>query len=231
MANPPYLLFDADGLIQFFLVKRRQLFMDLITNFGVVPSVVPEVEVEIRYHEKFGSRFEEVFQKFQDSGHIQVLGSETVKKYLHARTVSPALIPKVLKDIQHIGMEYNRHVGRGEAFSHSAAVNLSLPLVTHDREAIDVLQRHSKAVATPCLRLFDIIVFAFTRGVLEAKECQQIIGELKSSGEWIPHPFSRGGKFQDCCSDFSCRIQLQTASSDPPTPTSPWDALYLKSKS
>jgi hypothetical protein len=128
---------------------------------------------------------------------------------------------------QALGARYYGFVQRGEAYTHAAAVSLSMPAVSNDGKAVRVLEGQMMSVAVPVLRFFDIIIFAHQFGILTTKECEDVRSALLKNGEGIPGPFLNAS-FANGSKNFPCRLGAGNATGGPyPQPTNHYDLLTI----
>ncbi len=205
-ANPTHFLADTDALIQILLTRPGQMLQWFRQKCGIALSVVPEVETEVRFHQKFGDQFEPEFCRRVEAHQIDVLDSTELRRMLRARGVPAHADDSELNDLYRSCEDYNRHVDVGEAYTHAIAARLGLPVVSHDWKAVQVLQRNGKLVGTPTFRFFDLLVFSFRCGTLTESECQSVLRVLKREREYVPREFSSSGGFSELAASFNCRI-------------------------
>ena len=159
-SNPSHLLVDTDSLIQILLARHRGVLGKLRESCGTRAAVVPEVEREVRNHRKFRQQFEPEFLRAVDAKQLCVLERPELKRLLSERGVQGGAVEAELATLFERCIDYNQHVDEGEAYTHAVATSLALPVMSHDRKALDLLMALGKAVGSPTLRFFDILTFA-----------------------------------------------------------------------
>jgi len=194
----------------------------------MVAAVVPEVEMEIRRHQKFGNRFEAILLKHNKSQNIAFLESKSIRDLLNRRAVPTAEFDSQVEDIQNRARIYRAYVHDGEAYSHAHATALRLPLMSHDNAAIETLTHVPLPVAIPVLRYLDVVVFAYKLGTITEEDGERIRQTLLKNGEYLSQPFDqRKSTFADCVANFSERLRIWEGDSPPPHPRNPRDVLHL----
>jgi len=87
-------------------------------------------------------------------------GAPGTQGLLSERGVQGGAVEAELATLFERCIDYNQHVDEGEAYTHAVATSLALPVMSHDRKALDLLMALGKAVGSPTLRFFDILTFA-----------------------------------------------------------------------
>lgn len=226
MPNPSHLLVDSDSLIQILMARERAVLAALRQRAHVMPAVVPEVEREVRNHQKFRQRFEPEFLRTVKAGNLVVLERAEVRRILSARGIPSEALDGQLQEIEDRAIDYNVHVDEGEAYTHAMAAGLGLPVMSHDWKAVTLLRGIGKLVGHPTLRLFDILVFAFERGWVTEDDCEKARKILKANGEYVPGNFNDKKPFGQCAQGFACRLRVATGHD--PLPRTPTDTLFLE---
>lgn len=218
MSNPSHILLDSDALIQLFMVRQGGLLARLRERCGVLPSVVPQVEQEVRWHSKFRHLYEPNVHQAVAAGNLVVLDGPKVRSLLLARGTAPENIDVQIQALTRKSNEYSLHVGDGEAHTHAVATALNLPVISNDNQALEVLAAQGKQAAGPTLRLFDLIVFAFDCGWLDESACENVRSTLLSKKEYVPAQFRSKDPFSTARTGFSCRISTTALAAPASTP-------------
>lgn len=187
MPNPPVLLCDTDALVQVFITREFRPLRRLKDLYGIEPVILPEVENELSVVKN--SRFDFDVRKALSNGTLQVFDQSLLGRRFAATGVPAATIGAAWSSIQSLGASYYRHVGRGEAYTHAAAVFLGAPVLSHDLRAVNVLLGVGHRVGTPFLRWLDLLVLFYQVGVLKAEECDRARQILVREKEWVPPEF------------------------------------------
>ena len=223
---PPLLLFcDTDCLIQIFIATQSSLLRWFKSRYGLQAVIVPEVESELAWHGKFRDRFDPDLRKAVTSGLITVFDysrSEQLSPFfpaLHAATAAARTITKT-------GGDYALKVGSGEAYSHAVCVHLGMPLLSHDRSAINTLRLNNLQTAAPVLRVFDLVALAYQQREMTAKACDAIRQALGRSREFLPRAF-RHASFERGLSDFEARLCELPTGADRPAACQNYDDRYF----
>lgn len=229
MANPEYLLCDADALIQVFLTRQVQLLVALRTKYGVKAAIVPEVESEVRFNQRYKNQYENSLLKQLSSGNVTVLDTDRSRHLLRDRELPEGEIPGFVERVRGRGLEYNKYVHEGEAYSHAVATLLQLPLLSNDREALEALEHAGLPVSLPVLRFFDLIAFGVSESIITAEDGQRARSLLMGAKhEFLSYPFKeKKASFSECLSKFSARLHAWRKSGTPPHPRGPRDVIYF----
>ena len=75
------------------------------------------------------------------------------------------------------------------ALHRAAAVFLNQPAVSHDKDALEVLECNGLAVPSPVLRVFDLLILCYQTGVLDEAECNKFRQALLKEKEFLPGAF------------------------------------------
>lgn len=213
--NPDCLLWDSDALIQVFLLKAHSLLDQLKATFRVASAIAPEVEQEILQHQKFGTQFVPALQKALRTGSLLVLDPAQLHTLFPGRFASAQVAQLTGLAISNTGRGYASLVDYGEAYSHASAVILGLPLVSHDGSALQTLILAGRAVASPTLRLMDLVTLLLAQGLVSAGQCNNWCKELRDLEEYLPPAF-RSCSFAAGLPTFDRRLCLR--GSLPPSP-------------
>jgi hypothetical protein len=208
MPNPALLLCDSDALVQFFLANDLRPLQALKADFEIQPTIVLEVDMELRRVGKHKDRFVPQLEKALKHGTLAKLDQALFQTYLATATPGTSW-----STYQALGMQYYGYVQRGEAYTHAAAVTLGMPAMSNDFRAVRLLEEKMLTVAAPTLRSFDLLVFAYQSDI-QLSACEDIRSSLLEHGEGIPGPF-RNRSFADGVSNFPCRLQSGTNADDP----------------
>jgi len=226
--NPEFLLCDADALIQVFIARQGRLLVHLRDRYGVTPAVVPEVELEVSNHRKFGGRFEPALVAAMSRDQLVLLDGDQMRRSLSG---PGPVTPQVEQRIQRIlerSRRYRGHVGLGEAYSHAAAVELQLPLMSHDWQAVQLLQQLGEPVAAPVIRIWDLFALALDDGAVEVEDGERASQHLEHDREHVPPFLARPNpSFEDAIRTFNSRLRRAVAGGTPQNPQNPKDVLYL----
>lgn len=187
MPNPSLLLVDSDALIQILIADVTVILRKLKSKYGIQPTVVPEVELEVLSSRRFGNRFRVALNKSISTGTIAVLDAATYQSLLVGNPVlQSAAIGTSYNDIQSRGAAYSKRIDIGEAYTFAAAVTLSQPAASNDRSAIDAMNRAGLQLPMTVLRAYDLFVFASQSGILPATDCELIRKALLAETEFVP---------------------------------------------
>lgn len=207
MPNPALLPCDTDVLVQLFLADDLRPLQGLKRNFGVQPAITLEVDLELRWVGKPKGRFVSQLDKALKHGTLTKLDPPLFQSLLGTATPGTSW-----STYQSLGARFYGYIGRGEAYTHAAAVSLGLPSASNDRRAIEVMKVQMLPLPSPVLRCFDLLVFAYFDGILSLKDCENIRTELLKKAEGIPGPFLHAS-FEDGAKNFSCRLRQVSAES------------------
>lgn len=222
MPNPPLLLCDSDALVQLFLANNLRPLQALKSTFHIQPTIVLEVDVELRWMKKYKNKFVPQLDKALKNGVLTKLDQSAFQSLLG--TAAPGTS---WGNYQSLGQRYELVVQRGEAYTHAAAVCLGLPAMSNDGKAVLTLTGQMMSVAAPVVRLFDLLVFCHENGVLTTKDCDEIRSELLINGEGLPGPF-QNASFVNGAKTFPCRLKAGNAASAPfPQPANHYDPLTI----
>ncbi len=176
MPNPGLLPCDTDALIQLFLTaahtKSLLPLRMLKDDYGIQPSIVVEVEMELMQSRKFGTKFAPELRKAVGNGTIEILDATAFAKYVPGH-----LAKGVFGNFQTLGLQYNKYADRGESYTLAAAVTLNVPALSNDKSALDALDINGMVLPTPVLRAFDLLSFCFQVGALEEREGLRLCSE------------------------------------------------------
>lgn len=222
LSNPAAVLCDTDATVQLLLAGNVSVLRQLKRVYGVQPAIVEAVEFELRSPQslslrKLIAKYEPALDKAINNGTLQILDERSLPAYVghSANAVWTELAIRATK--------WARRVQRGEAYSHSMAVSLRIPLVTHDLSAIKVLEKDGETLTTPLLRVFDIYAFGFQCSCMSEGECDDCRKNLLREGEFIPKAFQHRS-FRDGLDHFYPRLQCTTAATiGHPEPIDPHD--------
>ena len=204
-------IFDSDALIQIFIAGQQQIFSTLLTDFGVRPYLMNEVDVEVRSNKKFGSLVRPKLDKALKSQTLKLLAASDLDR-LSAEFGTPVS----LSDIRELGKEYALEVGMGEAHTHAAGVLLKTPTVSNDMNAIKTLEVQGKDLPPTILRSFDLFGFMFFEKYVSAHDSEQILKELKSQAEWMPLCLKHSS-FEIGIKEIGCRLSTSLGVSAGPS--------------
>ncbi len=222
---PPLLLFcDTDCLIQLFMVNQTSLLRWFRTRYHLEAVVVPEVENELSWHMKFRDQFDPELRKTIASGLLAVLDYSQPEQLSDFFSI-PHAAAATSQAITKTGNDYALKVGEGEAYSHAACIHLGMPLLSHDKSAINTLLYNDLKTAAPVLRVFDLIALAYQQGALTVNACDSIRQGLGRAHEFIPKAF-RHASFERGLKEFDPRLYELPANADRPSPCQNFDDRY-----
>lgn len=226
MHHQELLFCDTDCLVQLFISNKISILQWLRENYGCAAVIVPEVEIELSWHAKFKDRFEPALRKAVSSGILEVFEysrPEQLSAFFHILHAAAAASVA----IETTGRAYALKIGDGEAYSHSACIHLGMPLLSHDKSAINTLLLDNRQTAAPVLRVFDLLALAYQKGVLSLKDCDSVRQVLDRSGEFIPKVFKHAS-FEQGIKTFDARLHELPAGASRPTPCRSFsDPFYL----
>jgi len=223
-ANPPAVLFDTDALIQLYVARFVTPLKCFRERFAMQPAVTPEVDAEVRSHFRHQGVAER-YKKAEAARAIQVLDVHALRAWKpslgdrFAETSPDALLDQILDRAS----QYHLHVDLGEAYTYAAAVELGLPAVSNDANAIRALRNNAMSVPVPMLRCFDVIALCVQAGFATVGDADDARRALREAEEHLPSAF-RNAKFDDGIASFAARI---TDASVPALPGTAPDALRL----
>lgn len=223
LSNPPLLICDTDATAQLLIAGNVSVLRELKRAYGIQPAIVEAVEFELRSPQSFTlrrllQRYEPALDKALGNGTVQILDERSLPAYVGATANA------VWSQIAIRATKWAFRVQRGEAYSHSAAVTLQVPLLTHDLKAITILEKDGEKLSTHLLRLFDLYAFGLQCGCMDEKECDDCRQALVKEQEYVPKAFQRKS-FRDGLDHFYPRIQsAHVAPLGCPTPIDPLDS-------
>jgi hypothetical protein len=222
---PPVLLFcDTDCLIQLFITSQLPLFRWYKSRYDLQAVIVPEVESELAWHTKFKGRFDPDLKKALGTGLITVFDYSRPD---HLSAFFPALqaASAAAQAITNTGNQYALQLGSGEAYSHAVCIHLGMPLLSHDKSAINTLRINSLQTAAPVLRVFDLVTLAYQQAAITTKECDSIRQALDRSREFLPRSF-RHASFERGLAGFDARLLEAPVGAPGPAPCRNFDDRY-----
>jgi hypothetical protein len=204
MPNPNFLLCDTDSLIQLLLTAQHSnnlipLRM-LKSDYGIQPTIVAEVETELMWTRRYGTRFVPTLKKALSNGVIEVLDLSTI-----SRQVGAPAAKSVHSGFIALGQEYSKYADKGEAYTFAAAVTLGTPALSNDKSALDALEFNGMQLPCPVLRVFDLLAISYQVAALGEKECDKIRQELRQLQEHVPRVF-KNASFIDGLTKFCPRM-------------------------
>jgi hypothetical protein len=228
--SPLSLLFcDTDCLVQIFVADCTGLLKWLRTKYRVTSVVVPEVHAELSWHLKFKDKFDSDLRKALAAGVLTVFDYSRSDQHLAEFFPIPAAASSASLAIARTGYDYALRVGPGEAYSHASCIYLGMPLLSHDKSAIDTLRVNNLKTAAPVLRLFDLLAFAYDNGELSTKDIKNVRQKLQNWGqtEYIPREF-KTSSVESGLASFTRRLRDRTSCTGiPPACQEFYDTLYL----
>ncbi len=207
MPNPALLLCDSDALAQLFIANEIRPLRHLQEAYGIQPTIVQEVDLELRWLRKHKSRFVPQLDKALKSSVLKVLEPPLFQSLL-----STAPVGASWAGFQSLGAQYEGHIHRGEAYTFAAGVTLNLPALSNDFNAIKTLEANLLPLPTPVLRSFDLLALCLKNGHLQLKECEAVRSELMRNGEGLPKAFMHAS-FEDGLKHFAPRLHDGAGSS------------------
>jgi hypothetical protein len=201
MPNPALLVCDSDVLVQFFLANEIRPFRTLRDIYGIQPTIVQEVDLELRWLGKHKDRFVHQLDKALKADVFRVLDPSYFQSFLSAAPVGASW-----PSFQSLGAQYEGRIHRGEAFTFAAAVTLGVPALSNDFSAIKTLEANFLTLPAPVLRGFDLLALSHQSGHLGLRDCEVFRSELSRQGEGMPQAFMNAS-FEDGLKNFSPRLR------------------------
>jgi len=201
MPNPPLLLCDSDALAQFFLANEVRPLKHLKESYSIQPTIVQEVNLELRWLGRYRDRFVTQLEKTLKSGVVKILDPTYFQSFLGHAPVGASWA-----GFQSLGAQYYGYVGRGEAFTFAAGVVLGMPAMSNDFSAIKTLEANFLTLPIPVLRSFDLLAFCFENGLLELKACESVRNTLLKEREGLAKVFMHSS-FEDGIKKFATRLK------------------------
>lgn len=163
------MLLDSDAFIQILLTGSTGILKKLKAEYSVQSLVVEAVEAEV-YRLASGrlSHIRPALDRTINSGTVRVLTEN-----LLAHEKGTAIGTSLFNQADQLGWRLHLSIDRGEAYSHGAAMTLGVPVVTHDREAVNRLGLDGVRFTEPVLRLYDLIGFGVQIGLLNHPDCDK----------------------------------------------------------
>lgn len=197
-----WILGDADAIIQLVACDKLSILKVLQSQYGI-STVIPEsVEMELRNLVK-NRRFQDVHQRLTkafNNGLLTVLEEATLSPLVGSNA------HEAFERIDRLGEKFRRlGVGSGEAYAHAAGIELSLPVLSNDGKAINVLMANGATLPGPFLRTFDVLVFGRQIAVLSDHDCDAARQELARRNEGITSCFM-GRSFTEGLQEFYPRL-------------------------
>jgi hypothetical protein len=205
MARPPLLVCDTDALIQFLLIGEVRPLRLLRSKYSVQPVVVPEVEIELRSR-KFGARIAPELTKAFSNGVLRMVDRATLESHYGGPPGGSMAATAALSQMTKNGGEYYRYVDRGEAHTYAAAMILGMPVLSNDKNALDVLSAAKLPVPVTVLRSFDLLALSYQVGVVSEADCDTFRSQLLHEKEHVPRCFAHKSFFNGL-KEFSPRIR------------------------
>lgn len=200
MANPELLVCDSDVLAQLFIVNQVLPLRHIKESYGIQPVIVEEVDVEMRWLQRYKDRFVYQLDRAIKSGTLVLLDRGQFQL-----RVGTAPVGASWESFQTLGQQYEGRVHRGEAYTFAAALTLGSPALSNDYSAIRTLQSNFLTLPSPVLRTFDLISFCYSTGALTLKDCEEFRSKLLGASEVIPAPFQKTS-FEKGLMDFTPRL-------------------------
>ncbi|HEX4485253.1 MAG TPA: hypothetical protein VH088_03245 [Terriglobales bacterium] len=183
--NPHWIIIDSDALIQILLTNSTAILKKLKTDYSIQCLIVQAVETELlRITSKRLHSIKSLFDKTLNSSTIRILTEELIS---HEK--GSAIGASLFNQAEQLGRHLHRSIDRGEAFSHGAAMTLGVPVVTHDREAINKLCGDGVRFTEPLLRMYDLVGLGIQTKMLDYADCDKIRDTLLDNNEWVMQCF------------------------------------------
>jgi hypothetical protein len=203
--NPALIICDTDATTQLLIAGDISVLRELKRTYKVQPAIVEAVDYELRSPQSLTLRrllpvYEPQLDKALNTSTIQILDERTLPAYVGNAANA------VWRDISIRATKWSLRVQRGEAYSHSAALTLSLPILTHDIRAIRILEKDQEKLTSPLLRAFDLYAFGFQCGCMTERDCDRCRQALQQRNEFIPQAFANRS-FQEGLGYFYPRLQ------------------------
>jgi hypothetical protein len=204
-SRPDFLVCDADATFQLLLTRQTALLGILLHDYGVRPIIVPEVDIELRSHRRLTPQILPTLTKALKNGLLSVMDIQILESHFGGGPSGALTAGAAKTNINMRGAAYNLRVDRGEAYSHATAVELSVPVLSHDRAALDALTNAGLAVPSTVLRFYDLLVLGFQIQRLTETEIDNVRSSLLSQHEFVPGAF-KASSFQDGLRNFDARL-------------------------
>jgi hypothetical protein len=204
-SRPSFLVCDADATFQLLLTNQSKILTALRDQYSVQAIVVPEVEIELRTQPKLAARVAPSLQKALKNGTLKLLDRATLERHYGGGEPGSLAAAATMGRIASRGKIYEKRVGRGEAYSHALSIELNVPVLSHDRTALDVLINASLPVPKSVLRFFDLLAFGFQAGIVTVNEIDDSRSVLLAEKEFIPAAF-RHSSFESGLPSFDVRL-------------------------
>jgi hypothetical protein len=202
MANPELLVCDSDVLAQLFIVNQLIPLRHIKENCGIQPVIVEEVDVELRWLQRYRDRFVYQLERAIKSETLILLDKGRFQSHVAAAPVGASW-----ESFQTLGQQYEGRAHRGEAYTFAAALTLGSPALSNDYSAVRTLQANFLTLPAQVLRTFDLISFCFSTGALTLKDCEEFRSKLSGAFEGIPAPF-QNASFENGLKAFRPRLLL-----------------------
>lgn len=200
-ANPTWILVDSDALIQILLTNSTGLLKKLKTDYSIQCVIAQAVETEMRrLTSKRLYSIKSIYEKTLNSSTIRVLTEDLIS---HEK--GTAIGGSLFSQAEQLGRHLHNSIDRGEAYSHGAAMTLGVPVVTHDRSAINKLCGDGVRFTEPLLRLYDLISLGVQTKMLSHADCDKVRDELLNQNEWVMQCF-RNCKYGEGVPFFFTRL-------------------------
>ena len=204
-SRPAFLVCDADATFQLLLTRQSSLLGVLLHDYGVKPIIVPEVEIELRSHRRLTPLILPALTKALRNGLLSLMDVGMLESHFGGGSNGSLAASAAKTNINMRGATYGLRVDRGEAYSHATAVELSVPVLSHDRAALDALTNAGLAVPRTVLRFYDLLVFGFQIQRLTASEIDNVRSSLIAQHEFVPAAF-KACSFNDGLHNFDARL-------------------------
>lgn len=203
--NPNLLLFDDDALSQFLLAHEYAAFKVLKKRYGIQCAAVEAVDYEMRQSRRFFASIKDTYEKLLRTEALVILDDRTYPAYVRSANA-------ISQTIALLGTKYHTKIGYGEAYTHAASITLEVPVVSHDRKALAVMDKSGLAYRDPVLTVFDIVVLAHQCGAMSQSECDAMRKVIAAKpNEYLPEQFKHSS-FDDGLPKFSPRLVCSQSS-------------------
>lgn len=189
MARPAFVFCDTDATLQFLLVRQIRPFQVLHDRYGIQPIIVQEVELELGSHRRFGRRIAPELKRALNNGLLKLLDKSILTSHFGGATAGALAADNAIGAIAKLGLEFDKFVDAGEAFTLAAALTLGMPALSHDASAIAALERSGFDVPSPVLRAFDLVCLCYQMKEMTEAECDGFRKALAGEGEHLPQCF------------------------------------------
>jgi len=195
------MLIDSDALIQILLTNSTGILKKLKNDYSIQCLIVQAVEAEVRrLTSKRFQHIKSIYDKTLNSSTVRVLTEGLIS---HEK--GTAIGNSLFNQAEQMGRHLYLSIDRGEAYSHGAAMTLGVPVVSHDKNAINRLCGDGVRFTEPLLRMYDLIGLGVQTKMLTHADCDRVRDELVNQNEWVIQCF-RNCKYVDGLPFFFSRL-------------------------